>query len=413
MIISASVAHSNCSLTSLSFFSKTHQEEDGMMLGLIGEGLADEVVVIKTCNRYEIYVETREEWESFRAGMERTFGKDVEIMKLRKGNGAVFHLFEVATTLDSMIIGEHQILGQVKGALEHSKGLGTAGETLIPLFEKAIRAGKRVRSETDLCQGNVSIASVAVGIAEEMMGPLDGKNILILGAGKISAMVAKILSMKGGSTVFVTNRRFERAKELAGETGANAIAYELFRDHLPIVDLIFCASSAPHALLFREDITKAREQRMDDITIIDVAMPPDVDAEARGIEGTTYVGLDKVREMSRAMEAERRMHIPAARRIIREEYSSLMRQAQLLERKNVVRDISLHAEAIREAELEKLLSGSCSDKGAVEAFSKAVVKRTLHNLFLNVQDLDVPMEKAYAVRDLIIRNAKDEDEGCE
>jgi glutamyl-tRNA reductase len=322
------------------------------------------------------------------------------------------HLFEVAASLESMIVGEHQILGQVKRALESSKRQGTAGEVLTPLFERAIRAGRRVRAETGLCQGAVSMASVAVDLAEQRAGPLAGKQALILGAGKISRMMATMLSSKGLAATFVTNRRFERAQELADMSGGRAIAYEIFREHLPLMDVVFCASSAPHPLLYRDELEWARALRTDPMAIVDVAMPPDVDREAQLVDGIDYIGLDDVRECSKRVMEQRKQHIPSAQRIVSEEIDGYKREQRLKERKRLARDISLHADSIRRAELEKLLSAHETEPHDIDAFSRAIVKRTLHNLFHNIHDLDIPMEKLADIRDLML-TPPDEEEGSD
>ena len=383
------------------------------MMEIIGQGIASEVVLIRTCNRYEAFMDVNGDCADIGDGMMAIFGDDAKLMKIRRGEKAISHLFDVTTTLDSMIIGEHQILGQVKSSLELAKRLGTAGDALTPVFEKAIRAGKRVRAETKLCQGNISMASMAVNIAEGMAGALDGKNILILGAGKISSMVARIVSVKGPEGIFVTNRRFERAQELANETGAKAIAYEIFKDHLPIVDVIICASSAPHPLIFKEDLVRARGMRTDDIIIVDIAMPPDIEEGSSNLHGIDYVGLEGVRASAKEIEAERMKHVPKAREIIGEEYGSLLRKERLKERKRLVREISIHAESIRKRELEKLLSGSSNGHQDIDAFSRSIVKKTLHNLFSNIQDLDMPVEDVSKVRDLILKDNDDPKKRCD
>ena len=401
MRVSASVTHSNCSLPTLTLFSKTHRQEDERMLSILENGIATEVVVIKTCNRYEIFMNV--EGEGFDEGLKKLFGDDYDLMSIRRGREAVMHLFEVSTTLDSMILGEHQILGQVRKALEKANELGTVGDSLTPLFERAIKAGRRVRSETELCQGNVSMASVAVGVAKDRLGDLEGKDALILGAGKISSMMAKILSGKGMGSVMVTNRDLERAQKLAEETGAKAVAYEIFRDYLPFVDIVLCASSAPHPLLFKKDLKWAMSMGKEDLVIVDIAMPPDVEAEARELRGIEYIGLDAVRDVSKSIEEARKEHIPKARQIIDEEYRALKMQEQARERKELIKAISIHVESIRQRELEKLITKHGNGQDDIDAFSKAVVKKALHNLFCNIQDLDLPIEDLSHIRDLMLK----------
>jgi len=411
MIVSAGISHSNCSMEGLSLFSKTHRQEEERTRAIIDQGIADEVVVLKTCNRYEIYMAMSSGTKGIRERLRSVFGDDCDMMEIRKGESAILHLFEVATTLDSMIIGEHQILGQVKKALERARENGTLGEELHSLFERAIRAGKRVRRETDLCQGNLPMASIAVKVAEERTGDLKGKNVLILGAGKISTMLAKIIQFKSPEAILVTNKRFERAQELSNLTGAKAIAYEIFKDHLQFVDMVFCASSAPHPLIYIKDLERATGLRAKDLTIVDIAMPPDVEVGANTIDGLDYIGMDTVRAYSRQMEEERKIHVPKARDIIAEEYEALKMQEQLIERKNIIREISMHVESIRQRELDRLLSDQSLCHEDIDAFSRAIVKRTLHNLFCNIQDLGVSVEKASVVRELMLKVREDRKEG--
>jgi glutamyl-tRNA reductase len=379
------------------------------MRSIVDKGIADEVVVIKTCNRYEVYMHVRERaWTP--EALRDVFGAGSDLMRVRKDGSAILHLFEVAASLDSMIVGEHQILGQVRRALDTSQALGLAGDALAPVFERAIRVGRRVRSETELCQGNVSMASVAVGLVEQRLGTLVGKTALILGAGKISGMVATLLSTRGLDTIFVTNRRRERAQALSELSGATVIAYEAFREHLHHMDIVFCTSSAPHPLLHRDELVRACELRTTDMTVIDVAMPPDVDTEAIPICSIDYIALDDVRDCSRRMLEQRSQHIPFAQRIISEELGALKRERLLRERMRLARDISLHAESIRRDELEKLFSAHHDSTLDFDACSRAIVKKTLHNLFCNIRDLDLPMEKLADIRNLILTIPHDEDE---
>lgn len=342
--------------------------------------------------------------DRIRSGLFDVFGHDSEIMKIRMGERAISHLFKVATTLDSMILGEHQILGQVKDALEFSKKIGAVGPELTPLFERACRAGRRVRCETELCCGNISMASVAVGAAESFLGSLEGKTALILGAGKISSMVATILGSKGLDSILVTNRTLDTALGLARRTGARAVAYETFKDYLSFSDVVFCASSAPHPLLYRKDLVRARSLRTADIAVIDAAMPPDVDAGAKDTQGIRYFGLESIRDYTKKTEQRRREHLPRAREIIAEEHDALMRTYQLRKRKDLVRDISIHAETVRMQEIEKLLAGACHDPKSIEACTRAIVKKTLHTLYHNIQDPDIPYDEVTAVRDLFLNN---------
>jgi glutamyl-tRNA reductase len=304
--------------------------------------------------------------------------------------------------LDSMIVGEQQILGQIKAAVMEAEDLGMMGPELRPLFARAIRAGRRARTETAISAGNVSMASVAVSLAEECVGTLLDAECMVIGAGKISRMIAKILVQKGATRIRITNRTDATAAQLAALTGATPIPFSQFRDNLPSCDVLFCASSAPHSLISEAVLREAMNERKRPLVIVDIAMPPDVEQGAMTIPGVLYYGLEEVRAYVRNAESSRIEEVPLVERIVEEEQHAYRNELYIRERKGAIRSISKYIEDIRLQELERLSARNEITSDDIDAFSRSVLKKAFHTLFQNFQDSSCPPELVHAARELIL-----------
>ncbi|MHC1598242.1 MAG: glutamyl-tRNA reductase [Candidatus Methanofastidiosia archaeon] len=408
-IVNLSVTHKNCTIRALSLFNVSQKEQFQRIQELLHRNVALEVVNIRTCNRFELFLYSNNSQtdEEILLKIKDIFGDGASFLIIRRDDEAIKHLFDITTTLDSMIIGEHQILGQVKDAFNEAITSKTANTNLSPIFERAIRAGKRVRTETTLCEGNVSMASVAVRAAENCIGAIDGVSAMVLGAGKISRMIATMLKNKKVRDVYVTNRGKERALELAKEVGGVAVPFEEFRSYIKHCDVIFCASSAPHTLIHKSDIELALAGRDKPLLLVDVAMPPDVDETIWKMDNVTYYGIDYIRGHVNGIEEKRRKEIPKAQAIINEEVAALKKHLKTKEKKEIIRDISMYMDSIREQEVKRLLSEKYDEADAIEAFSHSVVKKILHNLLSNMQDPDTPIEHAKIIKNLMLTKKKE------
>ncbi|MGH7542614.1 MAG: glutamyl-tRNA reductase, partial [Gemmatimonadota bacterium] len=256
-----------------------------------------ERLLLVTCNRTELYGVAPTE------AMRRELLEAAEIadapLDARSGDRAVSHLFSVASGLDSMVLGEHQILGQVKRAMREARQEGALGPLLDELARRALQVGRRVRRETDLGRSLPSIPKVAVGVARLVLGELGGVRILVVGSGKLGDLTARALGRTGAREIVVTNRRIERARALAEAVGGRAEPYRALDRLLAETDLVISCTAAPAPVLSRERVERALEGRTDRrLALIDIAVPRDVDPAVRDLPGVRLFDLDDLREWS-------------------------------------------------------------------------------------------------------------------
>lgn len=254
---------------------------------LKSEGV-NEAVVLSTCNRFELYFCDEREREAGWASelLERLSGAPVEGDSYLLGDGAaVEHLFTVASGLDSLVIGETEILGQVKAAYEQAKAAGMTGKRTNVLFQRALFTGKKVRSDTAIAVGQTSVASVAVQMAETIFGTLSRSEVLILGAGQMAEMTARHMLSKKVAKLTISNRTWERGKALADTLQAAALAWEHFPSALEGVDIVIASTGSEKPILHRAAVEAAMQRRGGrSLFIIDIAMPRDVDEDVHGLE---------------------------------------------------------------------------------------------------------------------------------
>lgn len=264
----------------------------------------DENLILSTCNRVEIYAVANHnkdhvnDIENFLSGFHSLDISDYkDRLYVYKDKAAIEHLFRVASGLDSMVIGEMEILGQVKKAYQEARESRTTGKVLNRLFENAFNTAKRVRTETFITRGAVSVSSVAVRLARKILGSLKGKKVLIIGAGKVGEQLILYLKEEGIESIFVTNRTLERARDLAVRFAATAIPFEDFSGRLPETDIIVTSTGAPHCILHKDDILSLmplRKQRP--LFIIDLAVPRDVEPEVNGVDNVYLYDIDDLQK---------------------------------------------------------------------------------------------------------------------
>ena len=273
-------------------------------------GLA-EGLIVSTCNRTEFYVtgEFRDSpapafFESFYRNLRA--GDETYLFRLW-ANQSVRHLFRVASGLESMIVGETEIFGQVKRAYELAAGAQTTGKLLNRLFQKSFQVGKQVRSSTAITRGSVSVGSVAVDLAEQIFGDLDGCKIMILGAGETSERTARAFRSRGVEQIFVSNRSFERAAALAAITGGRAIHFEDWEQEFRDLDILVSSTAAPHAIITLEKLAPVlRSRRHRPLFMIDLAMPRDIEPAVNKLDGVYLYDLDSLQAMTaRTLEVRR------------------------------------------------------------------------------------------------------------
>jgi glutamyl-tRNA reductase len=290
----------------------------------------DESVVISTCNRTEFYLAAPEASEAL-ARLEARLterenlapGERSHFYRMEK-SAAARHLCRVVSGLDSMVLGETEIFGQVKQSYQAAHAAGATGPVLNRLFQRAFSVGKKVRTETSIQEGSTSIGNVAVDLAEKIFGHLKDSEVMILGAGEMSRITAQSLVSRGARSIFVANRSFDRAVELASEMGGSAVRFDEWQSVLQRVDVVISSTGAPHAIVHREDVEKARRARKyRPLFFIDIAVPRDIDPAVGEIEEVYLYDIDTLEQLAEEARARRQQQILDCDRIIEAELTKL------------------------------------------------------------------------------------------
>jgi glutamyl-tRNA reductase len=296
-----------------------HAETDSVLrrLGCL------EALLLTTCNRVEVYAaaQTRVATEEVARCLTRDIDDqpDDDFLAFYRYEDAdcVQHLFRVASGLDSMVVGETEILGQTKKAYESARTSGAAGPCLHRLFQRAFRVAKQVRTHTEITRGSVSVGSVAVDLAEKIFGNLADCKVLVLGAGETSERTARALVSRGVTDLRVSNRSAERAQNLAQLVAARAVSFEQWREQCREIDILIASTSSNAPLLARENLGPMLRNRIDrPLFIIDIAVPRDVDANVNELDGVYLYDIDSLQSIAEQSLALRRQQIAAAEDII-------------------------------------------------------------------------------------------------
>jgi glutamyl-tRNA reductase len=283
------------------------------VLESLREAGCPEAVVLSTCNRFEVAVAG--DGEPAARLLERAVGLRPA---LKTGHEAVSHLFTVSAGLDSMVVGETEILGQVKAAYELSLSVGMTGKQLNVLFQRALFVGKKVRSETGIAVGQTSVASVAVQLAGSIFGGLEGREVLVLGAGAMAEVTVRHLLGKRVSRVCIANRTFERAAALAERFDAGAIPWKDFPEELTRADIVIASTGSTEAVVTAEMVSQAMQARSGrPLFIIDIAMPRDVEEGAHALENVYLYRLEHLEALAAENLRGRQSEIDRARELVR------------------------------------------------------------------------------------------------
>lgn len=343
-----------------------------------------EGVLLSTCNRTELYLVEGEQSAPDAAWSilsERLNGDASGYGYLRRDREAAAHLFRVVSGMDSMIMGEAQIHGQVRDAWESSRA--ASGAVLNRLFQAALLTGGRVRNETHIGHGALSVSSAAVQLSKKIFGTLAGKRALVLGAGEMAELALASLRHEGVHAVIVANRTFERAQLLAEKYGGTAVHYDQAWDALPEVDLLLCATASPHPVVSAQRVREATMLRGDrPLCILDIALPRDVDPGVARLENVYLYDLDDLRAVVRANLQRRQSELPAAEAIITEEVEGFWQWVAGLSAVPVVTQLRDEMNRVRERELAAALRRlgdlSPEQRAVVEQFAQALTNKFLH-----------------------------------
>jgi glutamyl-tRNA reductase len=365
-----------------------NRQEDALYRLTQSDAVA-EAVIVSTCNRTEIYAVTAQGFDGPDAIID--FMADyhdldrhelVRYLYISQGEAVVKHLFRVVASLDSMVLGEAQILGQVKEAYEHAFTNSACGRVFNKLFRQSFEVGKRVRTETEIGENAVSISYAAIELAKRVFENLDGRGVLVLGAGKMSELTAKHLVANGVHKVLVANRTYERAEELAEKFNGEAIRYEDLFTRMSEADIVISSTAATEYVITKDKIAAAMKHRRDPLFLIDIAVPRDIDPACASVADVFLYDIDDLSGVVSSNLEERMREAERAEVIVAEEMDEFERWIEGMEVVPTVAAIRAKAEKVRAEELEKAMKRlpGLSEKEAqtVEMLTTSIINKMLH-----------------------------------
>ncbi|NOX20202.1 MAG: glutamyl-tRNA reductase [Nitrospirae bacterium] len=363
--------------------------EEGLK-GLLKSQVIEGAVILSTCNRVELYLQTMniDSARKYVVDFLAEFHK-VNLPELEKSlymffdEEAVRHVFRVASSLDSMVVGEPQILGQVKDAFEYALQRKYTSVLLNKLFKKAISVAKRVRTETRIAENAVSISYAAVELAKKIFTDLSEKTFMLLGAGEMAELAVRHLISNGVKDVAVANRTYERGVELANQFCGRAVRFEQFKEELVYTDIIICSTGAPTYILYKNEMQSIMKKRKHKpVFIIDISVPRNIDPEINRIDNVYLYDVDDLQGVVDANMLERKKEAEKAERIINEEVEKFMKWRDSLDAVPTIVALRNFAEQIKNAELERLMNriGEIDERQRklIETSINAIVNKILH-----------------------------------
>jgi glutamyl-tRNA reductase len=370
---------------------------------LLSNNDIDEVIVLQTCNRFEVYISGKDEEQGkaqARKVMLDWYGAHIsEHLVVTAYMETLEHLFKVSSSLDSMIVGENQILSQVREALEFSTTKQYSGKVLEPLFQKALSVGKRIRTETKISQGKVSIASAAMDLAHQH-NPLENKKVLLVGTGNMGSLVAEYLNRFGKNELVVIGRTPEKLENFCQVYSGRSENFAALQAELKDADILFSATSCPKVLITKEMVGNAVGGREKELTLVDIAMPADIDPAVKDLPGVQHFSINDLQDISAQNMAARRDEARKAESIIENELGRFKGKLQNLHVETFLSSLNTYVEDIRRRECERALSmlddTEPDAKLVVESMSKSLTKKIMHNFLMEARStphMRVDMEK--------------------
>ncbi len=353
----------------------------------------DECVIIQTCNRIELFGKSKsydsnkikKTWAAITGLEEEIFNDNIEFVE---NHDALHHLLKLTSGLDSMVLGEEQILGQIKNSITSAREVKASGQHLNTLFNKAIKMGTKIRNSSGIGAGGISVGSMAVKLAEENIDELKTKKVLLIGTGEVSTLVAKSLQRRGYA-FDVTSRTIGRSETFCETMGGNPIKFETVLLGFDNYDVIFVATTAPYFLVTNERITEAMKNKTKGMMILDLSNPRTVDEKVATIGGVKLMNLDQIAEMVEKNMNARLNKVKTVENIINEEVSVLEASMKRLDAEPLVTDVFKNIENLREKELQKALQ-MLNEKDEkkikiIEELTKAVVESIVSTPMNNIR----------------------------
>jgi len=353
----------------------------------------DECVIIQTCNRIELFGKSqtydldkiKKTWASITGLDEEIFNENMEFVENQE---AIHHLLKLTSGLDSMVLGEEQILGQIKNSITSARKVKASGQHLNTLFDKAIRVGTRIRNSSGIGRGGISVGSMAVKLAEENIDELKTKRILLIGTGEVSTLVAKSLQRRGYA-FDVTSRTIGRSQAFCETMGGVPIKFEEVLSGFENYNVIFVATTAPYFLVTHEKIMDAMKDKNKGMMILDLSNPRTVDERVATIGGVKLMNLDQIAEMVEKNMNSRLNKVKTIENIINEEVTVLEASMKRLEAEPLVKEVFKNIEYLREKELQKALQmlGEKDEEKIkiIDELTKAVVESIVSTPMNNIR----------------------------
>lgn len=376
-------------------------EEDKLrevLSDVVGRGVCSELMILSTCNRVEVYgvaeVPGEARGTAFRQ-MAAQRGIDFQVLEpllyTKTGPDAVLHAFRVAASLDSMVLGEPQILGQVKDAFALAQSCRVVGPTLHALMSQAFAVAKRVRTDTEIGRFAVSVSFAAVELARKIFGSLDGKAVLLIGAGEMGELAARHLQDQGTLPVYVANRTWSRAQDLARDLAGTAVRYEDFPSIMAEVDIVITSTAAPEPIIRAADVAGAlHSRRSRPLFFIDIAVPRNVEATVNDLDNAFCYDVDDLRSVVESNMRERQREAHRGEALVEREVAKFVDRLKDLEVVPTIVSLRGKLEEIRRGEVARALArlpgADDATRQTLEALSQAIVNKVLHAPTVKLRD---------------------------
>ena len=378
MILNLRVDHKIADIQSMEVIAN---EIDELFVKLQEKYSIGEYIEINTCNRKECYIHNNNIPED-----DILLSHENRSIIIDYGQSAVMHLLRMTSGLESMIVGEDQILGQVNDAKHKAEKNRHCGKVLDLIFTKAIHVGRVVRKKTNINKGAVSIGSAAIDLAEKHIGSLEDKSVLVIGAGKMGKLVAKALAEKNLNAIFVANRTFYVAVQLAEDLGGQAILFNDLEKYLATADLVISATSAPHPIITKERLLGI-DMDYENVMMVDIANPRDISEDVLEL-GVKSFNIDDLREIADENTRLRKKEFGEAENIITEEFILLQDSFKIMDVDEILGNLRASMEDIRQREMEKAnakLSNIDGSAKIVDNLTNSIINKIFHDISKKVK----------------------------
>jgi len=370
----------------------------------------EEAMIVSTCNRVELIARTKDADANLDGCLKKMYGVDAQSYRKYlyeyRERDAIRHVFRVASSLDSMVVGEPQILGQVKEAYATARAVGALHSQLDALYSRAFAVAKRVRTETAIATSAVSIASVAVELAQKIFGNLEGKSVYLVGAGKMCELAARHLLAHGATKLYVGNRTYERAAALAKKFNGEPISFDHLYETVDRADIVISSTGAPHTIFRKEHGERFLARRKNrPMFFIDIAVPRDVDPEMNKLDGIFVYDIDDLQQVVASHISDRRAEADRAEAIVQLEVDKFQARLQTLDVVPTIVSLQEHLETVRQAEIDRVRGRlgmlTPEQEMAIEALSRGIINKIMHTPITTLKSAARESSESTTIVDLV------------